>query len=83
MNSMTFTRMTDAMLEIPFRMMELPFLMSAAAVDAMLAGMDRWSNSWPERTAETGGASRYTERQEVQEHTVRRARRGPTRVRAA
>src|SRR5262245_24198376 len=97
-NQMTFTRMTDAMFQLPFRMMEMPFLMSAAVMDAMMADMNSWGgSSWLDREGswrEEGGTSRrgnrgssseYTERRETEHQTVRRApvRRGPTRVKAA
>ena len=35
--AMSLTRMTAAMFEIPFRMMEFPVLMSTAVVDAMMS----------------------------------------------
>lgn len=36
----SFTKMTSAMFEIPFRMFELPFVMSAAFMDAIVAASD-------------------------------------------
>ena len=36
----SLTRMTSAMFEIPFRMFELPFVMSAAFMDAIVSASD-------------------------------------------
>ena len=62
---MSFTKMTAAMLEVPFRMFELPFLMSAAFLDAMFA--DR-------NVGEAGHRTSSTKRHEGNRPVAARAR---------
>jgi hypothetical protein len=70
MKTKNLTTMTDAMFRIPYRLMELPFLMSAAAIDSLLAGR--------------GGMTKKAERRGVS-HRQRRAhiRRRRAQARAA
>jgi hypothetical protein len=55
---MTLTRMTAAMFELPFRVMELPFLMSAAMMDSVFYDGRRVAEQPVRRTPRRRGRAR-------------------------